>query len=79
MECAMAKVFATEGMGYIGDEGVQIYGGMGCSEKAPMEAIYRDWRFARIAEGTNEINRMITVGMLLKSALSKKLDIMTPL
>lgn len=78
IECALLKVFGSEVNAYIVDEGLQIYGGMGYSADAPMEAAYRDARIIRIYEGTNEINRMHSVGMLLKKALKGELDVMTP-
>jgi alkylation response protein AidB-like acyl-CoA dehydrogenase len=78
IECSITKVLGSENMQYISDEGVQIYGGMGFSADAPMEAAYRDARISRIYEGTNEINRMLLVGMVLKRAMKGELDIMTP-
>ncbi len=78
IECALLKVFGSEVNAYIVDEGVQIYGGMGYSADAPMEAAYRDARITRIYEGTNEINRMHAVGMLLKKGLKGEIDLMTP-
>ena len=77
LECSICKVLASEFEAYNIDEGLQIYGGMGYSGEAPMEAHYRDGRISRIYEGTNEINRMLCVGMLLKSAMKGYIDTVT--
>ena len=76
IECSMVKVFCSESMQNCSDEGIQILGGMGFSADTPMEAAWRDSRIGRIYEGTNEINRMVSVGMLLKKAAKGHLDIM---
>ena len=77
IECSILKVSVSEKAQDCTDEGIQIYGGMGFSADAPMEMAWRDARIARIYEGTNEINRMLCLGMLLKKGFKGEIDLMS--
>jgi hypothetical protein len=78
IECSLLKVAVSEDMQNIADEGIQVFGGMGFSADTPMEGAWRDCRIGRIYEGTNEINRMLSVGMLIKKAMKGHIDFINP-
>ncbi|HBY67472.1 MAG TPA: acyl-CoA dehydrogenase, partial [Flavobacteriaceae bacterium] len=78
IECSILKVAVSEDIQNCADEGIQIFGGMGFSADTPMESAWRDARIARIYEGTNEINRMLAVGMLVKKAMKGHVDLLGP-
>ncbi|WP_010179236.1 acyl-CoA dehydrogenase family protein [Aquimarina agarilytica] len=78
IECSILKVAVSEDVQNCSDEGIQIYGGMGFSADTPMESAWRDARISRIYEGTNEINRMLCVGMLVKKAMKGHVDLLGP-
>lgn len=78
VECSILKVYVSDIAQKAADEGIQIFGGMGFSEDTPMESAWRDARISRIYEGTNEINRLLSVGMLVKRAFKGEIDLMSP-
>ncbi|MBT3871786.1 MAG: acyl-CoA dehydrogenase [Flavobacteriaceae bacterium] len=78
IECSILKVSVSEDVQSCADEGIQIFGGMGFSKETPMESAWRDARITRIYEGTNEINRMLSVGMLIKKAMKGHVDLIGP-
>ena len=78
IECSILKVSVSEDVQNCADEGIQIFGGMGFSKETPMESAWRDARITRIYEGTNEINRMLSVGMLVKKAMKGHVDLIGP-
>ena len=78
IECSILKVSVSEDVQNCADEGIQIFGGMGFSKETPMESAWRDARITRIYEGTNEINRMLSVGMLIKKAMKGHVDLIGP-
>ncbi|MEZ4808906.1 MAG: acyl-CoA dehydrogenase family protein [Allomuricauda sp.] len=78
IECSILKVAVSEHVQHTTDEGIQVFGGMGFSADTPMESAWRDARISRIYEGTNEINRMLAVGMLVKKAMKGHVDLLGP-
>ncbi|WP_313579104.1 acyl-CoA dehydrogenase family protein [Chishuiella sp.] len=78
IEASILKVWISDATQVVSDQGIQIYGGMGYSKDMPMEAAWRDARISRIYEGTNEINTLLCISMLVKRAFKGKLDLMSP-
>jgi len=78
IECSILKVAVSEYTQKCTDEAIQIFGGMGFSEDTPIESAWRDARIARIYEGTNEINRMISIGMMIKKAMKGHVALLAP-
>lgn len=78
IEASVLKVWISDMAQIAADNGIQIYGGMGYSKEMPMESAWRDARISRIYEGTNEINRLLSISMLVKKAMKGKIDLMTP-
>lgn len=78
IECAVLKVFCSELVQFVSDESLQVYGGMGFSAESEVEACYRDARISRIYEGTNEINRLLIVKMILKKGMNEEINLMGP-
>lgn len=78
IEASIIKVWISDMAQICADKGIQIYGGMGYSKEMPMEAAWRDARISRIYEGTNEINSLLSISMLVKRAFKGNIDLMTP-